>query len=230
MALRASSSAEVKIAFPQHVAGRKDGRDFRTIGYFVQLEPIGAVRDDKFRAADAQSVLDGLGAKGGEERLINRSRAPDAQDGRKKFRNAGKKSGHAIAGADAMFDQHVGHLCGQIAHLGEAIVFPLPICRHPDERGPIIVGISIATLHTCVETRLDATRKPPAFGLDGEIVTRSPIGLRGDGCRSAGHAFMVLFRARDSCAKRCLLVESRSRGVRRSTKKRIMTMAGQTWS
>ncbi|MNE18230.1 hypothetical protein D3C80_1112520 [compost metagenome] len=107
------------------------GQNLRCTLHLVQLGPIGQVGDHQLRAGALHPVLDGLGAEGGEQRLIDSADTPGAKDGDQQFRGAWQQAGDAIAGAHALAVQVVGEARGRFLELGEGPVGPLAVAALP---------------------------------------------------------------------------------------------------
>ncbi|MCY1445088.1 hypothetical protein D9M71_615910 [compost metagenome] len=96
-------------------------------------------------------MLDGLGAEGGEQRLIDSADTPGAKDGDQQFRGAWQQAGDAIAGAHALAVQVVGEARGRFLELGEGPVGPLAVAALPIQGDASGLGVAVAALDAGVE-------------------------------------------------------------------------------
>ena len=109
------------------------------------------VGDDEPRLAHLQPVLDGLRAEGGEQRLVDRARAPDAQGGRQQFRPARQHDGDDVARPDAPAGQMIGEARGLLAQLGEGDFAARAVLTRPMQRDAAGLDPSVATFDAGVD-------------------------------------------------------------------------------
>ena len=96
-------------------------------------------------------MLDGLGAEGGEQRLVDGAGAPGAENGHQQFGRARQQAGHHVARSDAARFEIIGEARGQVAHLFEGEAGLAPVGALPFE-GDLAGGdVAVATFHAGVD-------------------------------------------------------------------------------
>jgi hypothetical protein len=101
-------------------------------------------------------VLDGLRAKGREQRLIHRAGTPGAQDRDEQFGPARQQAGHGVAGLHATRLQEIGEARGERFQLVEAVALGSAVLAFPLQRQAVGTGVAVAALHAGVHAAGEA--------------------------------------------------------------------------
>ncbi|MNQ87476.1 hypothetical protein D3C85_1027000 [compost metagenome] len=139
------------------------GQHRRYAVHLNQLGPVGEVGDHQLRTRALYTVLDGLGAEGGEQRLVDGAGAPGAEDGDQQFRGARQQARDAIACPHAAAGQVVGETRGRFLELGEGPGGTLTIAPLPDQGDAIRVGMAVTAFDAGIEG-VEATRQGGGSG------------------------------------------------------------------
>ncbi|MCY1530027.1 hypothetical protein D9M68_652010 [compost metagenome] len=96
-------------------------------------------------------MLDGLGAEGGEQRLVDGADAPSAEDGDQQLRGARQHARDAIAGAHAALLEVIGEARSGFLELGESPGGALTVAALPIQGDALRVGVAVAAFDAGVE-------------------------------------------------------------------------------
>ena len=118
--------------------------DRRAIGHIVELVAIGGIGNDQPRLARTDAIFDGLGAEGGEQRLVDRAGPPRSDDHHQQFGNARQQASHAVARLDAEADEEMGELAGTLAQLFEGEFAAGAVLAFPAQRNPARRAMAVA--------------------------------------------------------------------------------------
>jgi len=149
------------------------------IRHRVQLGAVGAVGHDQLGAAGLQALLDRAGAEGGEQRLIDRSQTPGAEDHRDQLDPARQQPRDHIARPHALGLKQVRGPGREGAQILEAVVCQHLIGGQAAQRDPALAAMAVAAFDAGVDRGVEIAGEGAFLGLQIETRPgRAVIGSR----------------------------------------------------
>ncbi|MNF91241.1 hypothetical protein D3C84_738350 [compost metagenome] len=146
--------------------GTGDGDDGRAVGHFTQFRAIDRVGDHDLGAGAVQAMLDGFGAEGGEQRLVDRADAPGGEHGDQQFDVAWQETGDLVAFLHALGQQEVGKTRGLVLQLVEGVGRAGAVTAFPEQCDTSRQRMPVATFDAGVEGSQIACEG----GIDGVLI------------------------------------------------------------
>ncbi|MNZ79007.1 hypothetical protein D3C78_976000 [compost metagenome] len=133
------------------VVGGTNTDDCRAVMDLVELAAIERLGDHHLGPGLFQPVLDSLGAKSGEQRLVDCAQAPGGQHGDQQLDRTRHQAGNPVAGAYTLSPEHIGQARGRLLQLLEAVLGAATLTAFAVQCNTIAADMPVAALDAGVE-------------------------------------------------------------------------------